>query len=127
MSGKYLTSLSKNKIPTQHWFQLAIIVCWMDEYGTTNFVSEYQQHPFGAHTHTHTHTLSLSLHHHDARSYHKGTACGLLMAGLFPRFLSASVQSLFHLEPGCEGLKNLGNGQHDDQHARPYYTVVDWV
>jgi hypothetical protein len=39
----------------------------------------------------------------------------------------ASVQSLFHLEPGCEGLKNLDNGQHDDQHARPYSTVVDWV
>jgi hypothetical protein len=40
---------------------------------------------------------------------------------------SASVQSLFHLEPGFEGLKNLGNGQHDDQHARPYYTFVAWV
>jgi len=31
-NNKYLTGLSKNKIPTHHQFQLAIRVCWMDEY-----------------------------------------------------------------------------------------------
>jgi hypothetical protein len=119
-------------------FQLAIRVCWMDEYWTTNFVSEYQQHPFGTHTHTHTDSLSLSRFPSVSLSLASLPSLSPLPPSpwrtllpqrhrmwsshgwLFPRFLSASVQSLFHLEPGCEGLKNLGNRQHDDQHARPY-------
>jgi hypothetical protein len=70
---------------------------------------------------------AVHLHHHDARSYHKGTACGLLMAGSFLDFSRPQSSLFFTWSQGVRGLKYLGNGQLDDQHSRPYYTVVDWV